>query len=138
MLTVTPAPLRVTLSIRVYRNAAIHTGADGRPPAQAMAVDGEHLVAVGTEAEVREAAGHGAELVDLDGAAVLPGLYDAHIHTAQYAHSLDAIDLRDVRSLADALTLIGAHVARLRPGAWLFGGRWNSNTWNPPAQPDRY
>ncbi|MET8389699.1 amidohydrolase [Streptosporangium canum] len=126
------------MSIRVYRNAAIRTGDSGNPLAQAMAVDGEVLLAVGGEAEVREAAGRGAELIDLEGAAVLPGLYDAHIHTAQYAQSLDAVDLRDVRSLDEALTMVAAHAARLRPGAWLFGGRWNSNTWDPPAQPDRY
>ncbi|WP_433414147.1 amidohydrolase [Microtetraspora malaysiensis] len=126
------------MSIRVYRNAAIRTGEAGAPPAQAMAVDGEMLIAVGTEAEVRAAAGPSAELIDLDGAAVLPGLYDAHIHTAQYAQSLGAVDLRDVRSLDEALAMVAAHAARLRPGAWLFGGRWNSNTWNPPAQPDRY
>ncbi|MCO5997993.1 amidohydrolase [Actinoallomurus rhizosphaericola] len=126
------------MSIRVYRNAAIHTGDGGRPPARAMAVEGERLLAVGAEAEVREAAGPAAELIDLEGAAVLPGLYDAHIHTAQYAQSLGAVDLRDVRSLDDALARVAAHAARLRPGAWLFGGRWNSNTWDPPAQPDRY
>ncbi|MEV5766884.1 amidohydrolase [Micromonospora sp. NPDC052213] len=126
------------MSIRVYRNAAIRTGDAGNPSARAMAVAGERLLAVGTEAEVRAAAGPGAELVDLAGAAVLPGLYDAHIHTAQYAHSLDAVDLRDVRSLDDALAMVAAHAARLRPGAWLFGGRWNSNTWDPPRQPDRY
>ncbi|MFF0574877.1 amidohydrolase [Streptosporangium saharense] len=126
------------MSIRVYRNAAIRTGDSGTPLAQAMAVDGERLLAVGTEALVREAAGPGAELVDLEGAAVLPGFYDAHIHTAQYAQSLGAVDLRDVRSLDDALARVAAHAARLRPGAWLFGGRWNSNTWDPPAQPDRY
>ncbi|WP_214416847.1 amidohydrolase [Sphaerisporangium fuscum] len=126
------------MSMRVYRNAAIHTGDSGNPTAQAMAVDGERLLAVGTEAEVREVAGGGAELIDLDGAAVLPGLYDAHIHTAQYAQSLDAVDLRDVRTLDEALAMVAAHAKRLRPGAWLFGGRWNSNAWDPPAQPDRY
>ncbi|MCO5972582.1 amidohydrolase [Actinoallomurus soli] len=126
------------MSIRVYRNAAIHTGDGGRPPARAMAVEGERLLAVGAEAEVREAAGPTAELIDLEGAAVLPGLYDAHIHTAQYAQSLGAVDLRDARSLDDALARVAAYAARLRPGAWLFGGRWNSNTWDPPAQPDRY
>ncbi|MDO3702831.1 amidohydrolase [Micromonospora sp. C28SCA-DRY-2] len=126
------------MSIRVYRNAAIRTGDPANPLAQAMAVQGERLLAVGTEAEVRAAAGAGAELIDLAGAAVLPGLYDAHIHTAQYAQSLDAVDLRDVRSLDEALARVAAHAARLRPGAWLFGGRWDSNTWDPPAQPDRY
>ncbi|SCF02764.1 hypothetical protein GA0074695_2959 [Micromonospora viridifaciens] len=126
------------MSIRVYRNTAIHTGDSGNPLAEAMAVDGDRLLAVGGEAEVREAAGPGAELIDLEGAAVLPGLYDAHIHTAQYAQSLGAVDLREVRSLEEALSMVAAHAARLRPGAWLFGGRWNSNTWDPPAQPDRY
>ncbi|NRQ38807.1 amidohydrolase family protein, partial [Nonomuraea sp. NN258] len=119
------------MSIRVYRNATIHTGDGANPSAQAMAVDGELLLAVGGEREVRAAAGPAAELIDLDGAAVLPGLYDAHIHTAQYAQSLGAVDLRDVRSLDEALTRVAAHAARLRPGAWLFGGRWNSNTWDP-------
>ncbi|MFI6818325.1 amidohydrolase [Nonomuraea sp. NPDC050328] len=126
------------MSIRVYRNAAIHTGVAGAPPARALAVDGEHVLAVGTEAEVRAAAGAGAELVDLAGAAVLPGLYDAHIHTAQYANSLGAVDLRDARSLEEALALVAEHAARLRPGQWLFGGRWNANTWTPPQEPDRY
>jgi predicted amidohydrolase YtcJ len=126
------------MSIRVYRNAAIRTGDGGDPPAQAMAVDGERLLAVGTETEVREVAGPRAELIDLEGAAVLPGLYDAHIHTAQYALSLDAVDLRDARSLDDALAAVAAHKARLRPGARLSGGRWNSNIWDPPAQPDRH
>ncbi|MFG2109672.1 amidohydrolase family protein [Micromonospora chersina] len=115
------------MSRRVYRNAAIHTGDSGNPLATALAVDGDHLLAVGGEAEVREAAGRGAELIDLDGADVLPGLYDAHIHTAQYAQSLGAVDLRGVRGLDEALSTVAAHAARLRPGAWLFGGRWNSN-----------
>ncbi|MGW5669689.1 amidohydrolase [Micromonospora sp. NPDC003776] len=126
------------MSIRVYRNAAIHTGDSGNPLAEAMAVDGDRLLAVGGESEVRAAAGHGAELIDLVGAAVLPGLYDAHIHTAQYAQSLGAVDLRGARGLDEALSMVAAHAARLAPGDWLFGGRWNSNTWDPPAQPDRY
>lgn len=126
------------MSIRVFRNAAIRTGDSGNPLAEAMAVDGDRLLAVGGESEVRAAAGRRAELIDLAGAAVLPGLYDAHIHTAQYAQSLGAVDLRGARCLDEALSMVAAHAARLAPGAWLFGGRWNSNTWDPPAQPDRY
>ncbi|TDE16998.1 amidohydrolase, partial [Nonomuraea mesophila] len=118
------------MNIRVYRNAAIYPGTGAHPPAQALAVRGRTVLAVGSEADVREAAGPGAELIDLEGAAVLPGFYDAHIHTAQYAQSLDAVDLRDVRTLDEALTRVAAHAARLRPGAWLFGGRWDSNTWD--------
>lgn len=126
------------VSIVVFRNAVIHTGDVTRPAAQALAVRNGEIVAVGSEADVRAAVGPATELVDLDGAAVIPGLYDAHIHTAQYAHSLTSVDLAGTRSLAEALARIATRAAQLRPGAWLLGGRWNSNVWDPPVQPDRH
>ncbi|MFI6600414.1 amidohydrolase [Nonomuraea sp. NPDC050536] len=126
------------MTIRVFRNAVIHTGDDTKPLASALAVEGETLVAVGDEAEVRAAVGGQAELVDLDGAAVLPGLYDAHIHTASFARGLSEVDLRGARSLEEALARVAERARRLPPGAWLFGGRWNSNTWERPVQPDQH
>ncbi|NUT32330.1 MAG: amidohydrolase, partial [Hamadaea sp.] len=126
------------MSIVVFRNAVIHTGDQGRPAVQALAVRDGTVLAAGSEADVRAVTGPGADLVDLDGAAVIPGLYDAHIHTAHYAHGLTTVDLAGTRSLAEALDRIAAHAARLRPGEWLLGGRWNSNVWDPPIQPDRH
>lgn len=126
------------MSIRVYRHGVIHTGDDRNPQAEALAVQDGRILAIGSEADVRAAAGAGADVVDLDGAAVLPGLYDAHIHTAAYAHSLTTVDLAGTRSLAEALARIADRAGRLRPGEWLLGGRWNSNVWEPPGQPDRH
>ncbi|MDF2711718.1 MAG: putative secreted protein [Nonomuraea muscovyensis] len=126
------------MTIRIFRNAVIHSGDGAKPPVQALAVKGETVLAAGDESEVRAAAGRSAEVVDLEGAAVIPGLYDAHIHTANYARGLSEVDLRGVRSLEAALARISEHASRLEPGAWLSGGRWNSNTWERPVQPDRY
>ncbi|WP_027341480.1 amidohydrolase [Hamadaea tsunoensis] len=126
------------MSITVFRTAVIHTGDESRPRAQAVAVENGQIVAIGSDSEVRAAAGPAAELVDLPGAAVLPGIYDAHIHTAQYAQGLVTVDLGGTRSLAEALARVADRAARLRPGEWLLGGRWNSNVWDPPVQPDRY
>src|SRR5690349_18440396 len=126
------------MSIRVYRHAVIRTGDDRNPHAEAVAVQDGRILAVGSESDVRTAAGARTELIDLDGAAVLPGLYDAHIHTALYAHSLTTVDLAGTRYLAEALARIADHAARLRPGQWLLGGRWNSNVWDRPVQPDRH
>lgn len=126
------------MSIRVYRNAAIYTGDAANPRAEALAVRDGRILAVGSESDVRATAGASAELVDLDGAAVIPGLYDAHIHTAQYAHSLTTVDLFGARSLAEALSLVAERAATLQPGEWLLGGRWNSNAWDVPVQPDRH
>ncbi len=126
------------MSTLVYRHGVIRTRDERRPLAQALAVRDGDILAIGSETDVRAAAGAKAELVDLGGAAVIPGLYDAHIHTAQYAHSLTTVDLAGTRSLAEALALIAERAAQLRPGEWLLGGRWNSNVWERPVQPDRY
>jgi predicted amidohydrolase YtcJ len=126
------------MSVVVYRNARIHTGVSEKPLVEAVAVDGETMVAVGSDAEVRAQVGSAVEVVDLDGAAVIPGFHDGHIHTANYARDLGSVDLRDARSLSEALAKITDHAAGLDPGAWVFGGRWNSNAWDRPVQPDRH
>lgn len=126
------------MTIRVFRHGAIHTGSPKRPVVEALAVDGETIVAVGSESEVRAEVGGAADLVDLDGAAVLPGLYDAHIHTANLAHDLVDVDLRGARTVDEATGVVARHAAHLPPGAWLFGGRWDSNKWRRPVQPTRH
>nr|WP_281358848.1 amidohydrolase [Flexivirga aerilata] len=71
----------------------------------------------------------------MPGELVLPGMHDAHIHTAAVARSLVGLDLRAATSLADALALVRAHVDTMPDGAWIFGGRWDSNKWQVPVQP---
>ena len=125
------------MTVRIFRNARIYTGDPSRPVATALAVQGERLIAVGDERSVREMISGPTELVDLDGACVLPGLYDAHIHTASLARDLTSLDLRGTGSLAEALQRITDFLPRLPDGAWLSGGRWDSNRWDVPVQPDR-
>lgn len=126
------------MTLRVFRHARIHTGVPGAPPAQALAVDGDRVVAVGTESEVRRALGSRAsELVDLDGAAVLPGLIDAHLHSAMLARSLHSVDLRDATDLAEVARRVGAHSRDLDPQEWMFGGHWDANLWPQGEQPHR-
>lgn len=122
---------------RVFRNARIHTGATGDVLAQALAVDGAEVVAVGTEAQVREQVGGDAELVDLDGAAVIPGLVDGHLHTALLSRDLSSVDLRDATSSREGAARLAAHVRDLPPGEWVFGGRWDANLWAEGDVPDR-
>jgi predicted amidohydrolase YtcJ len=124
------------VTVRVYRGARIYSGGRGAP-AQAMAVRAGRVVAIGTEADVRDAVGGPTELVDLDGACVVPGFYDAHIHTVGVTRSRSAVDLRGAGSLAEALDRITGFLPRLTPAAWLVGGRWDSNRWADPVQPDR-
>ena len=122
---------------RLYVNATFHTQWDGCPRAAGLLARGENIVALGTPQELRAQATGAVETIDLGGATVIPGLTDAHIHTANYARELAAVDLRGTGSLAEALERIRAHAATLPDGAWIFGGRWDFNSWDVPVQPDK-
>lgn len=122
----------------VYENADIHTLDGAMPRAAALAVRGERIIAAGDLRTCRDAAGVGARRVDLGGATVVPGLADSHIHTAQWVWGRSHLDLRNVDSLPEALDLIRRRHETLPAGVWLFGGRWNHNTWLVPVPPSRH
>lgn len=77
-----------TMNKKIYGNAKIYTVDESKPWAEAFCVEDGKIVAVGTEAEVREKAGADAEHVDLGGKFVLPGFIDSHIHALQGVEEL--------------------------------------------------
>ncbi|GGB28289.1 amidohydrolase [Flexivirga endophytica] len=125
------------MPVQVFRHARIRTGVPGGATATAIATEAGRIVAVGGEAEVRAVVGAGAELVDLEGACVLPGMYDAHLHTENLAESLTTVDLRGAHDLDEALRRIAAFTANLPAGEWVSGGRWDANRWTGRGRPTR-
>ncbi|HEY5030942.1 MAG TPA: amidohydrolase, partial [Actinomycetes bacterium] len=87
----------VITGARVYRGA----GDASRSPvtgswASAVALSGDRIVAVGTEAEVRDQVGSATEAVHLPGRLVVPGFQDAHIHPPQAGRNRLTVDLEDL------------------------------------------
>ncbi len=118
----------------LVRHSRIFTGLPGRPFVTGILVENGRIAAIGESDELATAHAP-SEVIDAPGALVLPGLHDAHIHTAGIARSLAAVDLRAARSLQDALDRVREHAELLPAGSWIFGGRWDSNKWDVPAQP---
>lgn len=121
----------------LFVNAKFHTLDPDRPRADALLVEHGLILATGLAAEIRAHAPAGTTTVDLGSAVVIPGMTDAHIHTATLARSMHEVDLRGAGSLAEALAGIGAVLPRYRAGEWILGGWWDFNKWQVPAQPDR-
>ncbi|MYE35051.1 MAG: amidohydrolase family protein, partial [Gemmatimonadales bacterium] len=96
--------------------------------AEAVAVRDEHVVAVGSTADVETLAGPETRRIDLAGRAVTPGLMDAHVHFANGgANRLYRLDLSypNVENIADVQGMVAERAGRLSEGEWVRGGGWD-------------
>ncbi len=123
-----PAAGETPMDITLFRNGRITTLDRTRPEADAIAVEGGRIRAIGREAEVRAALGGSAAAeMDLGGRRVIPGLNDSHTHLIRGGLNF-ALELRweNLPSLADALALLRDQAARTPPPHWVrVVGGWS-------------
>jgi hypothetical protein len=118
-------------------NGHIHTVDRARPRAEAVAVCGERIAAVGSTAEIRKLAGPNTRVVDLGGKLVLPGFNDAHVHFIDGAEEIVGVDLRPAKSEQAFAARLAEHAKRLPKGRWILGGYWDHEAWPSKALPTR-
>ncbi|WP_295530856.1 amidohydrolase family protein [Novosphingobium sp. Chol11] len=102
--------------------------------AQALAVAGGTIVAVGSDAEIEAMAPASAQKVDLAGRTMMPGLYDMHVHT--YFAGRGKLSCRFVQGAgASAIAVaVKACAAKAKPGEWIIGGSWVGAAFKPGEQ----
>lgn len=107
---------------RAFVNGKIWTENDARPQAQAMAVSGDKILAVGTNDEIKALAAADTAIVDLQGRLVVPGFQDSHLHFP--GRSVNEIDLHGVETLKDFQQRL-ADFAKSHPSLpWITGHGW--------------
>jgi predicted amidohydrolase YtcJ len=116
-------------------NGRIHTLDPEVPDGTAVAIAGDRIEKVGSDAEISALAGPGTKTVDLGGRAVIPGLVDAHLHLMGIGKSLSEMDLRGMTSAAQVAAKVAEASAQAAPGAWLEGRGWDQNLWEVPEFP---
>jgi predicted amidohydrolase YtcJ len=113
----------------VVRNAHIVTMDAHRNSVEAMAIRDGKIVATGTDSQIASCAGPRAEILDLHGQTVLPGLIDIHTHATFWAKLklLGVLDLGPpgVKSIADIVSQLRDRIAKAVPGEWIFGNGWD-------------
>jgi len=110
----------------VLLNGRFYTLDDENPWAEAVAIQDEKIIAVGSNGDVRGLAGSNARTIDLDGAFALPGFNDAHVHIDATGALLTGANLLDVH-VPDAFTeRIAAAASRLPEGSWITRGDWGA------------
>lgn len=105
---------------RIFVNARVWTADSARPTAEAIAIRGDRIVAVGTTAEVRALAGASTQVTDIGGRRVVPGFNDAHWH---FPSTLSA-DLDGAGSVVEMQRRLVEFAKDLPAGAWVTGRGW--------------
>ena len=107
-------------------NAVVYTVDAQRPAAEAVAIAGDRIAAVGTSAEIRRLAGPRARVIDARGGFVTPGFNDAHVHIDGTGALLVGVNLLDVHEPAAFRERIAAAAKRLPAGSWITRGDWGA------------
>ncbi|MEX2089358.1 MAG: amidohydrolase, partial [Bacteroidota bacterium] len=112
----------------VFTNGKIWTVNQETPTAEAVAVSGGRIIAVGSSGEVKKHIGSGTQVIDLQGKRMLPGLIDNHTHFMSGGFQLQSVDLRTSKNEGEFALLIKERADRY-PSRWITGGDWDHDNW---------
>jgi predicted amidohydrolase YtcJ len=129
----TPSPRQADLIV----TGTIYTADPARPRAEAFAIAGDRIIAVGTRAELAALAGPATRTLDERDGAIVPGLHDAHGHFLGLGESLAVLDLRDTETEAVIAAKVATAVKAAQAGRWVIGRGWDQNDWPSRRWPTR-
>ena len=128
-------PASVTADL-VLRGGKIVTVDDERPEAQALAVAGDTIVAVGSNQEIERYVGPRTQVIDLKGALAIPGFIDAHVHFTGVGEAARNLKLATARNFDDIVRMVGEAAKKAKPGEWILGRGWHQEKWSEPPAPN--
>ncbi len=108
----------------VFRNGAVYTVDLNRSWAEAVAVSGDRIMAVGSDRDAEEWTGPETRVVDLQGKMLLPSFGDSHVHPISAGMRLAACNLNDIVDLVVLVETIRSCAERTAEGGWIRGGGW--------------
>ena len=113
----------------VVTGARVWTGDPDLPWAEAVAVSGEEIVAVGSAEDIASFIGDATEVIESNGGMLVPGFIDAHVHFLAGGSTLASVQLRDAQTPEEFVQRVGAFAETAEPGEWITGGTWDHTNW---------
>ena len=118
-------------------NARVWTVDPARPEAEAVAVVGDRIVAVGARTDVEKWRTPTTRVIDAGGRFVMPGFNDAHVHLMTGGAQLANVDLKDAATPGEFARRIGERAKGAAKGEWILGGNWDEQGWPGAPLPTR-
>ncbi len=126
-----PAPATLVL-----RNGKVVTVDTALPEAQAIAIRGDRIAAVGSNDSIQPYIGPTTRVIDLGGQLAIPGLIESHGHFMGFGQSKLTLDLMDVKDWDEIVSMVAAAAKQAKPGEWILGRGWHQEKWTSVPKPN--
>jgi predicted amidohydrolase YtcJ len=120
----------------VLMNGKVATVDDDNPEAEAIAVKGDTIVAVGSNSEIKNYIGGATKVIDLKGKFVMPGFFESHAHFDGLGAAKMSLDLTTANNWDEIISKVAEAAEKALPGEWIVGRGWHREKWDPVPEPN--
>jgi predicted amidohydrolase YtcJ len=120
----------------VLTNGKVVTVETTPAEAQAIAVRGDRIVAVGSNADMKRYVGPGTDVIDLAGQLAIPGFIESHGHFTGVGQAQLNLNLMKTTSWEEIVNIVAKAASTAKPGQWIYGRGWHQEKWTSQPQPN--
>ena len=120
----------------VLTNGKIITLEAIAPTAEALAVAGDRIVAVGTAKKIKPFIGTSTRVIDLQGQTAIPGFIDSHAHFTGVGEARMILDLTRAKNWDEIVSIVAEAARNSKPGEWIRGRGWHQEKWDKTPEPN--
>jgi predicted amidohydrolase YtcJ len=120
----------------VLRGGSVVTVDAALPHAEAIAIRGFQIAAVGSDREIADYIGPRTRVIELEGRLAIPGFIDGHVHYLNLGHAKMILDLTRAATWQQIVDQVGAAAKQAKPGAWILGSGWHQEKWTELPEPN--
>ena len=120
----------------VLKNGKIVTVDESVPEAQALAVRGDTIVAVGSDKQIEAHIGDTTQVIDLEGKLAIPGFIESHGHFTGIGRAKMQLGLMKVKNWDEVIAMVAEAVKDAQPGEWILGRGWHQEKWDRMPEPN--
>lgn len=135
LISCSPAARKSPAPDLILINGNFFTADSANLQVSAVAIQGERIVATGTDEEIKKLAGEKTEVIDLQGAFAMPGFIEGHGHFSGLGKSLQNLNLLHAKTWQEITGMVAEKAASTPAGEWIAGRGWHQEKWNTSPGP---
>ena len=120
----------------VLINGKVVTVETAQPEAQAIAIAGDKIAAIGSTADIKRHVGPNTQVIDLKGQLVIPGFIEGHGHFTGVGLAQLNLNLMNTQSWDEIVKMVADAAKTAKPGQWIYGRGWHQEKWTSRPEPN--